>query len=69
MIKPVAFITEEKMIFGVGFANGTGQQGIVAYVNLASYYLIGLPLGILLGYVFNLEVEVSFLELNYSYLV
>lgn len=55
------------MIFCVGFANGTGQQGIVAYVNLASYYLIGLPLGILLGYVFNLEAEVSFLELKNEY--
>ena len=40
-------------------ANGTGQQGIVAYVNLASYYLIGLPLGVILGYVFKLQVEVS----------
>lgn len=45
----------------VGVANGAGQQGIVAYVNLGSYYLIGLPLGILLGYVFNLQVEVSFI--------
>lgn len=44
----------------VGVANGSGQQGIVAYVNLGSYYLIGLPLGVLLGYVFNLQVEVSF---------
>ncbi|XP_047938934.1 protein DETOXIFICATION 21-like [Salvia hispanica] len=40
-----------------GVANGTGQQGIVAYVNLASYYLIGLPLGVILGYVFKLQVE------------
>ena len=40
-------------------ANGAGQQGIVAYVNLASYYLIGLPLGVILGYVLKLQVEVS----------
>ncbi|XP_047964689.1 protein DETOXIFICATION 22-like [Salvia hispanica] len=40
-----------------GVANGTGLQGIVSYVNLASYYLIGLPLGVILGYVFKLQVE------------
>ncbi|KAL1553901.1 protein DETOXIFICATION 21-like isoform X2 [Salvia divinorum] len=40
-----------------GVANGAGQQGIVAYVNLASYYLIGLPLGVILGYVLKLQVE------------
>ncbi|XP_047938933.1 protein DETOXIFICATION 21-like isoform X2 [Salvia hispanica] len=39
-----------------GVANGAGQQGIVAYVNLASYYLIGLPLGVILGYVLKLQV-------------
>lgn len=42
-----------------GVVNGTGRQGIVAYVNLCSYYLIGVPLGIVLGYVFKLQVEVS----------
>ncbi|KAH6819309.1 MATE efflux family protein [Perilla frutescens var. frutescens] len=40
-----------------GVANGAGQQGIVAYVNLGSYYLVGIPLGVLLGYVFKLQVQ------------
>lgn len=40
-----------------GVANGAGRQGTVVYVNLGCYYLIGLPLGVLLGYVFKLNVE------------
>ncbi|KAL8460122.1 hypothetical protein ACS0TY_031872 [Phlomoides rotata] len=40
-----------------GVANGTGRQGVVAYVNLGSYYLIGIPLGVVLGYVFKLQVQ------------
>jgi MATE family multidrug resistance protein len=31
---------------------------MVAYVNIGSYYIIGLPLGILLGWFFNLGVLV-----------
>ncbi|GFQ05973.1 protein transparent testa 12 [Phtheirospermum japonicum] len=42
-----------------GVANGAGRQGIVAYVNLGSYYLIGIPLGVILGYVIKLQVQVS----------
>lgn len=40
-----------------GVANGAGMQGIVAYVNLGSYYLVGIPLGVLLGYVLKLQVQ------------
>ncbi|OVA13768.1 Multi antimicrobial extrusion protein [Macleaya cordata] len=40
-----------------GVAVGAGWQSIVAYVNIASYYLIGIPLGIVLGYVINFEVR------------
>lgn len=29
---------------------------MVAYVNIGTYYLIGIPLGILLGWIFNLGV-------------
>ncbi|XP_047943377.1 protein DETOXIFICATION 35-like isoform X1 [Salvia hispanica] len=39
-----------------GVAIGGGWQGVVAYVNLACYYVIGLPLGYLLGYVADLGV-------------
>ncbi|KAK7286610.1 hypothetical protein RJT34_21729 [Clitoria ternatea] len=40
-----------------GVAVGAGWQSIVAYVNLGCYYLIGIPVGILLGKVFHWEVK------------
>ncbi|KAG5232913.1 protein DETOXIFICATION [Salix suchowensis] len=39
-----------------GVAIGAGVQSTVAYVNLGSYYAIGVPVGILLGYVAHLQV-------------
>lgn len=39
-----------------GVAVGSGWQATVAYVNIGSYYLIGVPFGILLGWTFHLEV-------------
>ncbi|XP_073031790.1 protein DETOXIFICATION 35-like isoform X2 [Primulina eburnea] len=39
-----------------GVAIGGGWQGLVAYINLACYYIFGLPLGYFLGYVTNLGV-------------
>ncbi|OMO61304.1 Multi antimicrobial extrusion protein [Corchorus olitorius] len=41
----------------IGGAVGAGRQSKVAYVNICSYYIIGVPLGVLLGYVFHLEVK------------
>lgn len=41
-----------------GVAVGSGWQAFVAYVNIGSYYLIGVPLGVFLGWVFNLGVLV-----------
>ncbi|KAL9827494.1 Protein DETOXIFICATION 24 [Arabidopsis thaliana] len=40
-----------------GVAVGAGMQSIVAVVNLASYYAIGIPLGLILTYVFHLGVK------------
>ncbi|KAM7508632.1 hypothetical protein LguiA_019085 [Lonicera macranthoides] len=40
-----------------GVAVGGGWQGLVAYVNLACYYILGLPLGFLLGYKTKLKVQ------------
>ncbi|XVF06715.1 hypothetical protein REPUB_Repub06bG0074600 [Reevesia pubescens] len=40
-----------------GVAVGAGWQSIVAWVNIASYYLIGIPIGVVLGYVFDMEVK------------
>ncbi|KAI9169167.1 hypothetical protein LWI28_008062 [Acer negundo] len=33
-----------------GVAVGAGWQGLVAYVNIACYYLFGIPLGLILGF-------------------
>ncbi|CAH9110590.1 unnamed protein product [Cuscuta europaea] len=36
-----------------GVAVGSGWQAYVAYINLGCYYLLGLPLGIIMGWVFH----------------
>ncbi|XP_019199429.1 PREDICTED: protein DETOXIFICATION 21-like [Ipomoea nil] len=40
-----------------GVAVGAGLQSTVAYVNLGCYYLIGIPVGVVLGYVLKLQVK------------
>ncbi|EEF29687.1 multidrug resistance pump, putative [Ricinus communis] len=40
-----------------GVAVGGGWQALVAYINLFCYYVIGLPLGFLLGYKTSLHVQ------------
>uniref|UniRef100_A0A7N0RBY4 Protein DETOXIFICATION n=1 Tax=Kalanchoe fedtschenkoi TaxID=63787 RepID=A0A7N0RBY4_KALFE len=40
-----------------GVAVGAGMQSIVAYVNIGSYYVIGVPAGVLLGYLTPLKVK------------
>ncbi|XP_023772739.1 protein DETOXIFICATION 24 [Lactuca sativa] len=40
-----------------GMAIGAGMQGIVAIVNLVCFYVIGIPMGALLGYLTNLQVK------------
>ncbi|XP_028762985.1 protein DETOXIFICATION 40-like [Neltuma alba] len=40
-----------------GVAVGCGWQALVAYVNVGSYYVVGVPLGCLLGFKFNLGVK------------
>lgn len=39
-----------------GVAIGSGWQAVVAYVNLAAYYIIGLPIGCVLGFKTGLGV-------------
>ncbi|KAF7809347.1 protein DETOXIFICATION 27-like [Senna tora] len=39
-----------------GVAVGSGWQSYVAYINLGCYYLIGVPLGVVMGWVFHLGV-------------
>ncbi|XP_024023914.1 protein DETOXIFICATION 29 [Morus notabilis] len=40
-----------------GVAVGAGWQSFVAYVNVACYYLFGIPLGLLLGYTLDMGVK------------
>ncbi|CAI9087202.1 OLC1v1021216C1 [Oldenlandia corymbosa var. corymbosa] len=40
-----------------GVAVGCGWQTFVAYVNVACYYIVGIPLGVLLGFYFNLGAK------------
>jgi len=49
---------------GTGVAVGAGWQKYVTVVNLACYYLVGIPSGLFLGYVVGLQVKVS---LNFYY--
>ncbi|XP_010916697.1 protein DETOXIFICATION 27 [Elaeis guineensis] len=39
-----------------GVAVGSGWQAMVAYVNIGSYYLIGVPVGVLMGWLFHFGV-------------
>lgn len=43
---------------GSGVAVGAGRQSMVAYINISCYYIIGVPIGVILGYVFHLEIKV-----------
>ena len=47
-------------------AIGSGWQGVVAYVNLATYYIIGLPIGCVLGFKTSLAAAVSNIMLSLS---
>lgn len=39
----------------LGIARGSGWQHIGAYINLAAFYLVGLPVGAILGFVLPLK--------------
>ena len=41
----------------VGVARGTGWQKLGAYVNLGSYYLVGIPVALLLGFLVHLKAK------------
>uniref|UniRef100_A0A7N0TJ88 Uncharacterized protein n=1 Tax=Kalanchoe fedtschenkoi TaxID=63787 RepID=A0A7N0TJ88_KALFE len=56
----IIFREEFGLMFSNSVAVGSGWQSYVAYINLGCYYLIGLPLGIIMGWVFNQGVMFSF---------
>lgn len=39
-------------------AIGAGVQGVVAIINVGCYYVIGIPIGLVLAFVAGLEVKV-----------
>ena len=52
------------MMTKTGVAVGSGMQSIVAVVNLVSYYAVGIPLGLILTYVFHLGIKVTLILLS-----
>ncbi|XP_057437803.1 protein DETOXIFICATION 21-like [Lotus japonicus] len=52
-----------------GVALGAGWQSTVAYVNLGCYYIIGLPVGIVLGNVFHWQVKGIWIGMLFGTLV
>jgi MATE family multidrug resistance protein len=48
-----------------GVAVGSGWQSYVAYINLGCYYIIGVPLGFIMGWVFNQGVMVCLICLPF----
>ncbi|XP_043702166.1 protein DETOXIFICATION 21-like [Telopea speciosissima] len=52
-----------------GVAIGSGWQSIVAYVNLACYYLVGIPIGVVLGYLIHYNVKGIWMGMLFGTLV
>lgn len=48
-------------MFVTGVAVGSGWQLKVAYINLGCYYIVGVPLGIVMGMVLHNGLEVCWL--------
>lgn len=65
VLLPLQFFLIYNFCFA-GVAVGAGRQGVVAYVNIGCYYLIGIPVGAILGYVAKLQVEVRNLYLVFK---
>lgn len=40
-----------------GVAIGSGWQALVAYINIGSYYIVGVPLGFLLGWLLHFGIK------------
>lgn len=59
------FMLKYEMI-STGVAVGAGWQSIVAYVNVGCYYVIGIPVGMVLGHVLRLEVKVRIVVVSFT---
>ena len=51
-------VWQTKYLISTGVAVGAGWQSLVAYVNVGCYYIIGIPVGVLLGRIIHLQVKV-----------
>ncbi|KAA8530795.1 hypothetical protein F0562_005581 [Nyssa sinensis] len=49
-----------------GVAVGSGWQSYVAYINIGCYYIIGVPLGFVIGWVFHQGVMVRLMVIKFS---
>ncbi|KAG8366056.1 hypothetical protein BUALT_Bualt17G0036300 [Buddleja alternifolia] len=54
LLFPIGF---DKKILGAGVAIGAGWQSLVAYMNIACFYLFGIPLGLIFGYALKMGVR------------
>ncbi|XP_039161096.1 protein DETOXIFICATION 23-like [Eucalyptus grandis] len=53
----------------IGVAIGAGLQRVAAIINICCYYLVGVPIGALLGYVAHLEIKGLWVGLQFGILV
>ncbi|KAJ3690454.1 hypothetical protein LUZ61_019618 [Rhynchospora tenuis] len=53
----------------LGVIVGAGWQNLVAYVNIACYYLVGVPLGVILGYLTGYGVKGIWMGMNFGTLI
>jgi len=44
-----------------GVAVGCGWQAYVAYVNIGCYYIVGIPIGYVLGFTYDMGARVNFI--------
>ncbi|OMP04700.1 Multi antimicrobial extrusion protein [Corchorus olitorius] len=51
----ISLVTDSIQVVLSGVAKGCGWQSLGAYANLGAFYLIGLPIGIVLGFVAHLK--------------
>lgn len=47
-----------------GVAVGSGWQALVAFVNVGSYYIVGVPLGLVMGWFIDFGIEVCLSSLQ-----
>lgn len=60
LIFNLKFLVRKIIVFNiVGVTRGCGWQHLAAYVNLVTFYLIGLPISCLLGFKTNLQSKVK----------